>query len=255
MQTFGSALVTGASSGIGEQIARVLAERGVDLTVVARRGDRLEQLAADLGARVKVDVVVADLTTDDGCATIEHRLADHPVQLVVNNAGVGSNGLFHRLPRDAEAAEVRLNVLALVRLTHAALATMVPARRGAVVNIGSLAGDQPLRGSATYAATKSFVTTFTESIAADLRGTGVTATVVKPGFTFTEINAAAAPDPSSMAARMWTQADYVARCVVDAAEKGELVCVPGAQWKLVHGLTQTLPRALTRTMSTRLPGT
>lgn len=254
MQKFGSALVTGASSGIGEQIARVLAERGVDLTLVARRGDRLEQLAAELRSKVQVDVVVADLTSDAGCASVEHRLADHPVDLLVNNAGVGSAGMFHELPRDAEADEIRLNVLALVRLTHAALATMVVAGRGAVLNIGSLAGDQPLRGSATYAGTKAFVTTFTESVAAELKGTGVSATVVKPGFTFTEINADDAPDPSSLTARMWTHADFVARCAVDAAEKGDLVCVPGAQWKVVHGLTQTLPRALTRTLSTRLPG-
>jgi len=254
MQKFGSALVTGASSGIGEQIARVLADRGTDLTLVARRGDKLEQLAAELRPQVQVDVLVADLTTDDGCASVEHRLADHPVELLVNNAGVGSAGLFHQLSRDHEADEVRLNVLALVRLTHAALVTMVAAGRGAILNIGSLAGDQPLRGSATYAGTKAFVTTFTESVAAELKGTGVTATVVKPGFTFTEINADEAPDPSSMAARMWTHADFVARCAVEAAEKGDLVCVPGAQWKVVHGLTQTLPRVLTRTLSTRLPG-
>src|SRR5438309_2744560 len=178
--SFGSALVTGASSGIGEQIARVLAERGAALTLVARRTDRLEAIAAELRSRVDVECVSVDLGTDDGCALVEHRLADHPVELLVNNAGVGTTGTFHELPREDEAAEVRLNVLALQRLTHAALASMVPAGRGCVLNVGSLAGDQPLRGSATYAATKSFVTTFTESVAAELKGTGVTITVVKP---------------------------------------------------------------------------
>src|SRR6476620_10898151 len=102
MQTFRSALVTGASSGIGEQIARVLAERDVALTLVARRRDRLEALATELRGRVTVDVVAADLTKDDDCAQIESRLADHPVELLVNNAGVGTVGNFHELPRREE---------------------------------------------------------------------------------------------------------------------------------------------------------
>jgi short-subunit dehydrogenase len=255
MQTFRSALVTGASSGIGEQIARVLADRDVTLTLVARRGDRLDALAAELRPRTPCDVLVADLTTEDGCALVEHRLADHPVDLLVNNAGVGTVGTFHQLPREAEADEVRLNVLALLRLTHAALQSMVAAGRGAVLNIGSLAGDQPLRGTATYAATKSFVTTFTESVAAELKGTGVTVTVVKPGFTYTDINAVGAPDPASLMGRMWMQSDYVARTAVDAAAKGQLICVPGAQWKVVNGLVQTLPRAITRAVTARMPAT
>jgi len=254
MQTFRSALVTGASSGIGEQIARVLAERDVALTVVARRTDRLEALAAELRRRVTVDVIAADLTDDADCARIEHRLADHPVDLLVNNAGVGTAGTFQQLPRAGEVDEVRLNVVALLRLTHAALQSMVAAGRGAVLNVGSLAGDQPLRGSATYAATKSFVTTFTESVAAELKGTGVTITVVKPGFTFTEINDTGAPDPGSLMGRMWMQADYVARSAVDAAAKGQLICVPGPQWKVVNGLVQTLPRAVTRAITGRMPG-
>ena len=253
MQTFRSALVTGASSGIGEQIARVLAERDVSLTLVARRKERLDALAAELRSRVAVEVVVADLTDDEDCARIEHRLADHPVDLLVNNAGVGTVGSFHELPRAGEVDEVRLNVLALLRLTHAGLQSMVAAGRGAVLNVGSLAGDQPLRGSATYAATKSFVTTFTESVAAELKGTGVTITVVKPGFTYTDINAEGAPDPASLMGRMWMQADYVARCAVDAAAKGQLICVPGAQWKVVNGLVQTLPRVVTRAVTGRMP--
>jgi short-subunit dehydrogenase len=253
MQTFRSALVTGASSGIGEQIARVLAERDVALTLVARRQDRLESLASELRGRVTVDVVAADLTKDDDCARIEHRLADHPVDLLVNNAGVGTVGNFHELPRQEETDQVLLNVVALQRLTHAALQSMVAAGRGAVLNVGSLAGDQPLRGSATYAATKSFVTTFTESVAAELKGTGVTITVVKPGFTYTDINAAGQPDPASLMGRMWMQADYVARCAIDAAAKGQLICVPGAQWKVVNGLVQTLPRAFTRAVTARMP--
>lgn len=251
---FRTALVTGASSGIGEQIARVLADRGTALTLVARRAERLDALAKELGTKVEVDVVAADLVTDDGCALIERRLVEQPLDLLVNNAGVGTAGSFHRLPGQPEFDEVRLNVLALVRLTHAALGPMVTAGKGAILNVGSLAGDQPLRGSATYAATKSFVTTFTESVAAELRGTGVTITVVKPGFTYTEINADDAPDPKSLAGRMWMQADFVAREAVDAAERGQLISVPGVQWKAVNVLAHAMPRSLTRVITARMPG-
>src|SRR3954451_17958469 len=129
MQTFRSALVTGASSGIGEQIARVLAERDGALTLVARRQERLEALATELRKRVSVDIVPADLTNDDDCARIESRLGDHPVDLLVNNAGVATVANFHELPREDETNEVRLNAVALLRLTHAALQSMVAAGR------------------------------------------------------------------------------------------------------------------------------
>jgi short-subunit dehydrogenase len=253
MPKFSSALVTGASSGIGEQIARVLAARGYALTLVARRTDRLAAIADELRGSVDVHLLAADLTTEEGVSSVEQRIAQQPVDLLVNNAGVGTTGNFHELPRAGEVNEVMLNVVALLRLTHAALAVMVPANRGAILNVGSLAGDQPLRGSATYAASKAFVTTFTESVAAELKGTAVTITVVKPGFTYTEINQEDAPDPASLMGRMWMQADYVAEQAVDAAEKGQLICVPGVQWKAVNGLVQTLPRAVTRALSSRLP--
>src|SRR4051794_21045156 len=253
MPGYRTALVTGASSGIGAEIARVLAHRGCALTLVARRADRLEQLAAELSAKVSVDVVPADLADESGVATVEHRLRSKPVELVASNAGVGTGGAFHTLPLDDELQEIRLNVLAVVRLTRAALPPMVEAGRGGVLNVGSLAGDQPLRGSATYSATKAYVTTFSESIAAELRGTGVHVTVVKPGFTYTEMGGDEAPDPASfLGRRIWLQADRVARDAVDAVEKGRLICVPGAQWKTLNGLVQALPRPVVRSLSSRL---
>ena len=253
MAGFRTALVTGASSGIGAEIARTLAARGCDLTLVARRADRLQQLATELSTRVSVDVLPADLADDDGVAAVERRLQEKPVELLVNNAGVGTGGKFHSLPIDAELHEIRLNVLAVVRLTRAALPAMVAAGRGGILNVSSLAGDQPLRGSATYSASKSYVTTFSESIAAELRDTGVHVTVLKPGFTYTEMGGEEAPDPASfMGKHLWLQADRVARDAVDAVERGRLICVPGAQWKAVNGLVQALPRAVVRTLSSRL---
>src|SRR4051812_5524014 len=253
MPGYRTALVTGASSGIGAEIARVLAARGCDLTLVARRGDRLEELAGELSGSVRVDVVAADLADDSGVATVEQRLRTAPVELLVNNAGVGTGGSFHTLPIEAELQEIRLNVVAVVRFTRAALPAMVDSGRGGILNVSSLAGDQPLRGSATYAASKSYVTTFSESIAAELRGTGVHVTVVKPGFTYTEMGGDEAPDPASfLGKRLWLQADRVARDAVDAVEKGRLICVPGAQWKAVNGLVQALPRPVVRSLSSRL---
>ena len=253
MASYRSALVTGASSGIGAEIARVLADRGCALTLVARRADRLEQLARELSGRVAVDVVPADLVDDAGIAAVEQRLRDSPVELLVNNAGVGTGGTFHTLPLDGELHEISLNVLALVRLTRAALPSMVEAGHGGVLNVSSLAGDQPLRGSATYAASKAYVTTFSESIAAELRGTGVHVTVLKPGFTYTEMGGEEAPDPASfMGKHLWLQADRVARDAVDAVERGRLICVPGGQWKAVNGLVQALPRPVVRLLSSRL---
>lgn len=254
--TFRTALVTGASSGIGEQIARVLADRGCDLMLVARRGDRLATLAEELGGRVQVDWLAADLASDDGVDLVEQRLAERPVELLVNNAGVGTGGTFHELPVDGEVNEVRLNVLALLRLTHAVLPGMVRAGHGGVVNVSSIAGNQPLQGFATYGATKAFVTSFTESVGFELRGTGVHVTVVKPGYTDTEMNTGSAPDPTSLQGRLlWLDAAQVARSAVDAVENGDLHCVPGTVWKVADAVTQSLPRAMVRSLSARVRAT
>lgn len=253
MPVYRSALVTGASSGIGAELARVLAARGCSLVLVARREDRLRALAAELAPATDVEVLVADLADEAGVDRVARRLTAQPVELLVNNAGVGSSGLFHELPEAGELAEIRLNVLAPVRLTRAALPAMVAAGRGGVLNVSSLAGDQPLRGSATYSATKAYLTTFTESLAGELRGTGVHATVVKPGFTFTEMVGDGAPPPTSLAGRyVWLQARDVARAAVTAVEQGQLVCVPGWPWKTLNALTQGLPRPAVRALSTRL---
>jgi short-subunit dehydrogenase len=251
--TFRSALVTGASSGIGEQIARVLSTRGCAVTLVARRAERLAALADELRATAPVDWFAADLGTEDGVASVEHRLTERPVELLVNNAGVGTGGRFHELPVDAEVAAVLLNVVAPLRLTRAALPAMVAAGRGGILNVSSIAGNQPLNGFATYAASKAFVTSFTESVAFELRGTGVHVTVVKPGYTDTETNAGNVPDRSSLQGRLlWLDAADVATAAVEAVEKGRLHCVPGLTWKAADAVIQTLPRAVVRALSSRV---
>lgn len=253
MTTYRSALVTGASSGIGREIARVLAARGTALTLVARRKDRLDQLAAELGDRVDIAVLAADLGSDDGVTVVERHLADRPVELLVNNAGVGTGGMFHELPLGPELSEIRLNVLALVRLTHAVLPGMVAAGHGGIVNVSSIAGNQPLQGYATYGATKAFVTSFTESIAFEVRRSGVHVTVVKPGYTDTEMNPDA-PKAGVQRRLLWLDAEHVARASVEAVERGRLHCVPGATWRVADTLIESLPRSAVRLLSSRVRG-
>jgi uncharacterized protein len=253
MVTYRSALVTGASSGIGREIARVLADRGVELTVVARRRDRLDELAREMGARTRVTVLEADLARDDGVTAVERHLAAHPVELLVNNAGVGTGGMFHELPIAPELDEIRLNVLALVRLTHACLPRMVDAQHGGVLNVSSIAGNQPLQGYATYGATKAFVTAFTESVAFEVRRHGVHVTVVKPGYTDTEMNPDA-PKSGLQRRLLWLDAAHVAKSAVDAVERGRLHCVPGSTWRIADTLIESLPRSAVRMLSSRVRG-
>jgi short-subunit dehydrogenase len=248
-QHYSSALVTGASSGIGVEFARVLAERGCDLVLVARRADRLEALAKELGS-VRVEVLSADLASDDGVQAVEKRLADDPVELLVNNAGIASGGSFTGTDLGYEDQMVRLNVLAVMRLTRAAIGPMVAAGHGGVINVSSIAGEQPLRGYATYSASKAYVTAFTESLAAEVRGSGVHVTLLKPGYVWTEMNPDG-PARDSMAGKLWLEADKVARDALDAVEKGRLMSVPGLHWRAASGLIQALPRQLVRGLATR----
>src|SRR5260221_7653734 len=173
----GTALVTGASAGIGTAFATRLAARGDGVVLVARDRARLDELAGVLAGRhgVATEVLVADLTDPGQLASVEARLGDRerPIDVLVNNAGFGTNGRFADLDRDTEAREIGLNVVALVRLTHAALAPMIGRGSGGVLNVSSLAGGPPTPSNATSRATKAFVTSFTQSAPEEGLGTGV----------------------------------------------------------------------------------
>ncbi|HVY09579.1 MAG TPA: SDR family NAD(P)-dependent oxidoreductase [Mycobacteriales bacterium] len=248
---FKTALVTGASSGIGWEYAKELARRGTDLVVVARRTERLEQLAKELNG-TEVEVLSADLCSEEGVAAVEKRLTDSPVELLVNNAGAdGGGGSFVARPPEQEAAMVRLNALAVVRLTRAAVEPMVAAGRGGILNVSSLAGDQPLKGFVTYVATKAFVTSFTEGLAGELRGTGVHVTLLKPGYVHTEMNPNG-PDPKSLAGRFWLTPDVVAKASLDAVERGRFLSVPGVHYRAASSVVNALPNQLVRAISSRV---
>ena len=243
------ALVTGASAGIGSAFAERLASDGFDLIVVARRRARLELLAHRLERAygVRVEVLAADLTQAAGLRSVESRTArDARLELLVNDAGLGEFGRFTEQARERQNAEIRLNVLALVRLTHAALPGMVRRGRGAVINVSSTAAFQPCPNFAIYGATKAFLNSFTEALHEELRGSGVGVQALCPGLTHTEIFARAGADVARLPAFLWMEADAVVDSSLAALSRGEVICVPGLGNRAISSLARLLPRTVTR---------
>jgi short-subunit dehydrogenase len=247
---FTSALVTGASSGIGEVMARRLATEGVPTVVVARRADRLQALADEFDV---IEVLVADLVTADGQAIVAARIADeqHPIDLVVNNAGFGSNGVFHELDPDRLADEIELNVAALTRLSHAALAAMVPRGRGWLLNVSSVASFQAAPDLAVYAATKAYVTSLTESLHEEVRSSGVHVTALCPGLTKTEFQSVSNTEQyaDQFPGFTWTSPDEVARTGLNDVIAGKTISVPGLLYKAAVTMGDLVPRGLKRRLS------
>lgn len=255
------ALVTGASRGIGEAIARELAARGVDLVLVARSLDDLGALADDLERthHVTVEVLVADLLDPDDLDRVAARVDASPaIDLVVNNAGFGTAGTFHELDPDREQAEVDLNVGALVRLSREAAGTFRERGAGGIVNVSSLSAFAPAPYAATYAASKAFVTSFTEALHEELRPAGVHVSSLCPGFTRTAFHDAASMNAASIPDVAWSSAEEVARAAVDGVLANRAVVVPGAANRAVAGATRLLPAGLVRRaagrIAARLPG-
>ncbi len=243
------ALVTGASAGIGRAFAVTLTRRGYDVVLVARAVDRLTELAAELEALGGApEVLAADLVDPDALARVEARLADatRPVDLLVNNAGFGSWGPFWTLDAAGEQREVQLNVVALMRLTHAVLPQLVERGSGGVINVSSIAGYQPTPGNATYGATKAFVTSFSQAVHEELKGTGVRCMVLSPGFTRTEFQARAGIDSSGVPEFLWQSPETVVDHALTAFDRGRASCVPGALNVATAAFTQVLPHIVTR---------
>ena len=242
------ALVTGASSGIGAALARRIAREGRNVALVARRLDRLESLAREIerDAKVSAHAISSDLIAPGAPAELvaEVERRGLTVDWLVNNAGFGTVGRFHKLPVERELEELRLNVGVLMELTRRFLPVMVQRGRGAVMNIASLGGFAPGPYMATYAATKAFVLSFSEAIALELRDTGVHVLCVCPGFTRTEFQQKAEVDVHGVPDFAWMSADAVADQAVRAVGR-ETVLVNGAMNRMTASAVRFVPRSLT----------
>jgi short-subunit dehydrogenase len=241
-------LVTGASSGIGADIARALVARGHGVTIVARRTERLEKLAAELRDRkgVRVETVACDLGDADARQRMRAEVEERglTVEVLVNNAGFGSAGRFDRLDLERELEMVRLNAEAVVDLCGRYVPAMVQRGRGAVLNVASTAAFQPLPRQATYSASKAFVLTFTDALHEDLAGTGVTATTLCPGPVKTEFLSTAGLDWEGLPDFIWSESAVVAEAGVQGLEKGRRVVVPGVVNRAGALGGQHVPRGL-----------
>ncbi|MBN1260500.1 MAG: SDR family NAD(P)-dependent oxidoreductase [Anaerolineae bacterium] len=243
----GTALVTGASSGIGASYARRLAQAGYDLIIVARRRERLETLAETLRANYgrEVEVLVADLADEEDVARVAARIAAlEDLEILINNAGFNVPGRWVESPVERQLDMVGVHVVAPVRFTRAALPAMVARGRGAVVNVSSLMAFFPLYEAANYAATKSYLRAFTEALYQELEGTGVRAQVLCPGFVRTEMHPAAQIERSGLPACLWMTPEKVVAGSLKDLERGVAISIPGFGYRLLARVGRLLPRWL-----------
>jgi short-subunit dehydrogenase len=253
-----TALVTGASSGIGAEIARALAGRGHGVTLTARREERLLELASELTDRHRVvaGVIAADIGAAEGRErlTAELERLELEVDVLVNNAGFGHTGDFVDAERERQVAMVALNCDAVVDLSARFLPRMVANGAGAVINIASTAAFQPLAGTATYAATKAFVLSFSEAVHSELKGTGVTVTAVCPGPVRTEFaeQAGIGGAEEKTPGLIWMSAEDLAAEAVKATEQGKRAVVPGLLNHAGSLLGRHTPRRFSLPLSRRL---
>lgn len=238
-------VITGASSGIGTELAKGLARRGFPLMLVARRRERLDELAETLRESDKIDVEVLplDLSKVESRAQLAERLSTDPIAGLCNSAGFGTSGRFYELPPERESEEVTLNALALMEFTRAVLPGMVDRGAGAVLNIASIAGFQPLPFMAVYSASKAFVLTFSEAVQEELHGTGVSVTALCPGPVPTEWAEIASAERFSVPLAQ-VSPEQVAEQAIQGMLSGKRGVVPGLVPKIVSTSGRLLPRSV-----------
>jgi short-subunit dehydrogenase len=241
---FRTALITGASAGLGAEFARQLAAAGTDLILVARRLDRLEGLARELESRhgVRVETVQADLTTEPGLAVVEARIAKSPsLDLLVNDAGFGGRTGFVKGETADHLAMVRVHIDAPIRLSKAALPGFAERERGAIINVASIAAFSPFSG-AMYSGTKAFLVMFSENLQDEVRRKGIVIQALCPGMTHTEFHQVAKIDKSIVPKPFWMTPSKVARISLRQVGHG-VVCVPGWKNKVIAFLMRCPPTA------------
>ena len=240
-----TALITGASSGIGAAFARLLAANGHDLMLVARRQAKLQALAEELVQKhsVRVEVLVADLSKSSEAESIEERIRALPgLDILVNNAGFGTMGFFSEVGLAKHLDMIGVHVIASVRLTHAALPGMIARKRGGIINVSSGSAYLAMPNAVTYCATKRYLITFAEGLAKELTNTGVRVLTVCPGFTYTEFHDT--PEfqnfnRSDVAKGLWMSAEDVVKESLAALDSGRSVFIPGRKNRLLLGLQRT----------------
>jgi short-subunit dehydrogenase len=246
-------MITGPTSGLGAGFARRYAVDGYDLVLVARDVERLDQLAAELRdeSGAQVEVLSADLAVAADRARVAERLS-RGVRVLVNNAGFGTSGEFWTADLDVLQSQLDVNVTAVMALTHAALPPMLAAGAGTVINVASVAGLLPGRGS-TYSASKAWVIAFSEGLANGLGGTGVGVHALCPGFVRTEFHQRAGIDMAGTPSILWLEVDDVVRDCLAGVARDRVVIVPGLQYKVLTTGGRMVPRNLVRAM-TKLVG-
>ncbi len=247
------ALVTGASAGIGATFVRALAGRGYDLILVARRRDRLDELAREVEGKhgARTEVISADLATGEGVKAVEDRIAAVRLDLLVNNAGFGTMGRFWETPIEGQDQMHRVHVLATMRLTRAALAGMVPRGSGGVINVSSVAGFAASPGNVSYCATKHWMNAFTEGLYMELKGVGspVKVQALCPGFTYSEFHDVLGIDRSTIPASWWLEAEYVVNRSLEGLERGELFVIPSFRYRNLVRLIRLAPDGMRRRLT------
>lgn len=238
------ALVTGASGGIGLEFAKLLAQAGYDLALVARSKDKLEAVAADLRGKhgVTVQVVACDLAVPNAAHDVQAQIPKCDV--LINNAGFANNGKFARIPESDTLEELQVDIIALTQLTRLYLPGMIERKDGKILNVASTAGFLPGPNMAVYYAGKAYVISFSEALAEEVRGTGVTVTVLCPGATATGFQVRAAVESTPLFKFPMAKADAVAKAGIDGMMRGKSVVVPGMMNKLVAILPKITPRRL-----------
>jgi uncharacterized protein len=240
------ALVTGASAGIGAVFARKLAQQGYGLILVARRRDRLNGLAQELGG---AEVLEADLTRDDDLRRVEERIAGaSELELLVNNAGFGIMGPFYEADLAGQDQMHRLHVLATLRLTHAALRGMVSRKKGSIINVSSVAAFAQGPGSVSYSATKAWMNSFTEGLDLELKSirSPVKVQALCPGFTLSEFHDVARMDRKTIPARLWMKAEDVVDASLAGLARGQVVVIPGRFYKVLVAVLRCIPKWVQR---------
>ena len=239
------ALVTGATSGIGESFTRLLASNNYNLVLVARDLPRLHERATGLKSAYGVETVVlqADLATDSGCALVESYIADNEIDVLINNAGFGINKAFTVSALDAEQNMLDVLVRTPMRLMHVALPGMKARDKGIIINVSSVAG---FIAGGTYSAAKSYLTVLSESLTTELSGTKVKISALCPGFTRTEFHQRGRMSMKGLPAFMWLNADAVVAKSWSDAKKGKVISIPGWQYRLLAFTMSIAPRPMVR---------